>query len=217
MADVLSFRLTQRPVRLAAATASRAVCFFFLLTQMAGAGGLVSLLLGINDRIGQSIVVAVVGILMIIYLLIGGMKGTTWVQIVQPGLLVAGAFIRTIWVLSLHGFNLSAQLAAAADRGGDALLNPGLQYGLTGISRLEIISLAHALVFGTAGLPHVLIAAVGCATILAVVAGCSISGPADDPLLALLEALHYPRGPLEHVRRARLSDLPHGILAGRLG
>ena len=52
MANVLSFRLTQRPVRLAAATASRAVCFFFLLTQMAGAGGLVSLLLGINDRIG---------------------------------------------------------------------------------------------------------------------------------------------------------------------
>src|SRR3990170_3558611 len=65
MADVLSFRLKERPVRLAAATATLAVCFFYLLAQMAGAGGLVSLLLGIGDKIGQSIVVAVVGVLMI--------------------------------------------------------------------------------------------------------------------------------------------------------
>ena len=156
MADVLSFRLKQRPVRLAAATTTLAVCFFYLLAQMAGAGGLVSLLLGIDDKIGQSIVVAVVGILMIIYVLIGGMKGTTWVQIIKAGLLIAGAFIMTIWVLTLHGFNFSALLGAAANRGGDALLNPGLQYGLTGISRLDFISLALALVFGTAGLPHVL-------------------------------------------------------------
>ena len=156
MADVLSFRLKQRPVRLAAATTTLAVCFFYLLAQMAGAGGLVSLLLGIDDKIGQSIVVAVVGILMIIYVLIGGMKGTTWVQIIKAGLLIAGAFIMTIWVLTLHGFNFSALLGAAAGRGGDALLNPGLQYGLSGISRLDFVSLALALVFGTAGLPHVL-------------------------------------------------------------
>ena len=156
MADVLSFRLKQRPVRLAAATTTLAVCFFYLLAQMAGAGGLVSLLLGIDDKIGQSIVVAVVGILMIIYVLIGGMKGTTWVQIIKAGLLIAGAFIMTIWVLTLHGFNFSALLGAATNRGGDALLNPGLQYGLTGISRLDFVSLALALVFGTAGLPHVL-------------------------------------------------------------
>jgi len=149
MADVL-------PVRLEAATTTLAVCFFYLLAQMAGAGGLVSLLLGIDDKIGQSIVVAVVGVLMIIYVLIGGMKGTTWVQIIKAGLLIAGAFIMTIWVLTLHGFNFSALLGAAAERGGDALLNPGLQYGLTGISRLDFISLALALVFGTAGLPHVL-------------------------------------------------------------
>src|SRR6185436_9405652 len=76
MADVLSFRLKQRPVRLAAATTTLAVCFFYLLAQMAGAGGLVSLLLGISDKLGQSLVIAVVGILMIVYVLIGGMKGT---------------------------------------------------------------------------------------------------------------------------------------------
>ena len=156
MADVLSFRLKQRPVRLAAATTTLAVCFFYLLAQMAGAGGLVSLLLGINDKVGQSVVVAVVGVLMITYVLIGGMKGTTWVQIIKAGLLIAGAFIMTIWVLAINGFNLSALLGAAADRGGEAMLNPGLQYDLTGISRLDFVSLALALVFGTAGLPHVL-------------------------------------------------------------
>ena len=156
MADVLSFRLKQRPVRLAAATTTLAVCFFYLLAQMAGAGGLVSLLLGINDKVGQSVVVAVVGVLMIIYVLIGGMKGTTWVQIIKAGLLIAGAFIMTIWVLAINGFNLSGLLGAAADRGGEAMLSPGLQYGLTGISRLDFVSLALALVFGTAGLPHVL-------------------------------------------------------------
>ncbi|MBK8731832.1 MAG: cation acetate symporter, partial [Actinomycetales bacterium] len=82
MADVLSFRLRQRPVRTAAAINTLAVSAFYLLAQMAGAGGLVALLLGITDRTGQSIVIAVVGALMIIYVLIGGMKGTTWVQII---------------------------------------------------------------------------------------------------------------------------------------
>jgi cation/acetate symporter len=156
MADVLSFRLKQRPVRLAAATTTLAVCFFYLLAQMAGAGGLVSLLLGINDRVGQSLVVAVVGALMIIYVLIGGMKGTTWVQIIKAALLIAGAFIMTVWVLAIYGFNLSGLLGAAAEKGGAAVLDPGLQYGLTGISRLDFVSLALALVLGTAGLPHVL-------------------------------------------------------------
>src|SRR5690625_847213 len=76
MADVLSFRLRQRPVRMAAALSTLAVCFFYLLAQMAGAGGLVSLLMGIDSEVGQSLVIAVVGALMIIYVLVGGMKGT---------------------------------------------------------------------------------------------------------------------------------------------
>ena len=156
MADVLSFRLKQTPVRVAAATTTLVVCFFYLLAQMAGAGGLVSLLLGINDRVGQSVVVAVVGALMILYVLIGGMKGTTWVQIIKAALLIAGAAVMTIWVLALHGFNLSELLGAAAATGGEAVLDPGLQYGLSDLSRLDFVSLALALVLGTAGLPHVL-------------------------------------------------------------
>jgi cation/acetate symporter len=157
MADVLSFRLQQRPVRIAAAITTLAVCFFYLLAQMAGAGGLVSLLLGIDDRVGQSLVIAVVGILMIIYVLIGGMKGTTWVQIIKAFLLITGAFIMTVWVLALHGFNFSTLLGAAIETSGNAAItSPGLQYGLTGTTRLDFISLALALVFGTAALPHVL-------------------------------------------------------------
>jgi cation/acetate symporter len=157
MADVLSFRLRQRPVRMAAALSTLAVCFFYLLAQMAGAGGLVSLLMGIDSQVGQSLVIAVVGALMIIYVLVGGMKGTTWVQIVKAILLIAGAFAMTVWVLALNGFNLSSLLASAvenaADGVGEGVLNPGLQYGE---NPLDFISLALALVLGTAGLPHVL-------------------------------------------------------------
>jgi cation/acetate symporter len=156
MADVLSFRLKQGPVRLAAATTTLAVCFFYLLAQMAGAGGLVALLLGITDRGGQSLIVAIVGALMIAYVLIGGMKGTTWVQIIKAFLLIAGAFVMTIWVLALYGFNFSELLGAAAARGGEEVLSPGRQYGVSDLSRLDFLSLALALVFGTAGLPHVL-------------------------------------------------------------
>src|SRR4249919_2870816 len=87
MADVLSFRLKQRPVRIAAAISTLAVCFFYLLAQMAGAGSLIALLLGISSRAGQSVVIVVVGIIMIAYVLIGGMKGTTWVQSVKAVLL----------------------------------------------------------------------------------------------------------------------------------
>jgi cation/acetate symporter len=159
MADVLSFRLKQRPVRMAAAISTLVVCFFYLLAQMAGAGGLVALLLGVSHRAGQSIVIAVVGILMITYVLVGGMKGTTWVQIVKAVLLVIGAGIMTLWVLAKYTFNLSSLLGAAVDKSpaaGEKLLSPGLQYGVTGVTKLDFISLALALVLGTAGLPHVL-------------------------------------------------------------
>jgi cation/acetate symporter len=157
MADVLSFRLKQRPVRIAAATTTLAVCFFYLLAQMAGAGGLVSLLLGINDKLGQSLVITVVGALMILYVLVGGMKGTTWVQIIKACLLIAGAFVMTIWVLAMYGFNFSSLLGdAAATAGTTDILNPGLQYGVSGTSKFDFISLALALVLGTAALPHVL-------------------------------------------------------------
>jgi cation/acetate symporter len=155
MADVLSFRLKQRPVRMAAAITTLAVCFFYLLAQMAGAGGLVSLLLGIHEQIGQSLVVAVVGVLMIVYVLIGGMKGTTWVQIVKAFLLIGGAVVMTIWVLALNGFSLDTLLgnAVAASSNPRMGSSPGLQYGK---NPWDFISLGAALVLGTAGLPHVL-------------------------------------------------------------
>ncbi len=157
MADVLSFRLKQRPVRIAAAISTLAVCFFYLLAQMAGAGGLISLLLGISDWGGQALVIIVVGALMIMYVLIGGMKGTTWVQIIKAVLLIAGAAVMTFWVLAIYGFNLSDLLGGAAETAKNpAVLNPGLQYGKSDTSKLDFMSLGLALVLGTAALPHVL-------------------------------------------------------------
>jgi len=157
MADVLSFRLKQRPVRIAAAISTLAVCFFYLLAQMAGAGSLISLLLGISDWGGQALVIIVVGALMIMYVLIGGMKGTTWVQIIKAMLLIAGAAVMTFWVLAIYGFNLSDLLGGAVETSGNPnILNPGLQYGKTETSKLDFLSLGLALVLGTAALPHVL-------------------------------------------------------------
>lgn len=157
MADVLSFRLRQRPVRIAAALSTLAVCFFYLLAQMAGAGSLISLLLGISDWGGQALVIIVVGALMIMYVLIGGMKGTTWVQIIKAILLIAGAAVMTAMVLAIYGFNLSNLLGSAAEAANNpAVLNPGLQYGKTETSKLDFMSLGLALVLGTAALPHVL-------------------------------------------------------------
>jgi cation/acetate symporter len=158
MADVLDLRLKAPPVRAAAALSTLTVCLFYLLAQTAGAGVLVSLLLGVNSSVGQDIVVAVVGVLMIFYVLVGGMKGTTWVQIVKATILAAGTAVTTVWLLSRAGFSIPALLhhAAASSPSGTAVLSPGLEYGVNTASKLDFISLALALVLGTAGLPHVL-------------------------------------------------------------
>jgi cation/acetate symporter len=161
MADVLAFRMRQRPVRTAAATSTLVVSLFYLLAQMAGAGALVTLLLGVTGELAQAVVVVLVGALMMVYVLVGGMRGTTYVQIIKATLLIAGAAVMTVWVLGKYGFNLSALLGAAVDNSATQatprdVLSPGGQYGATNISRLDFISLALALVFGTAGLPHVL-------------------------------------------------------------
>lgn len=165
MADVLSFRLKQRPVRLAAATSTLTVSLFYLLAQMAGAGGLVALLLDVTSSAGQAIVIAVVGVLMIVYVLVGGMKGTTWVQIIKAVLLIAGAGLMTIMVLAKFGLNFSEILGTAQTAvSGSAseaiasrdVLAPGAQYGGSVTSQINFLSLAIALVLGTAGLPHVL-------------------------------------------------------------
>ncbi len=165
MADVLSFRLKQKPVRLAAATSTMTVSLFYLLAQMAGAGGLVALLLDIKGRSGQSIVIAVVGVLMISYVLIGGMRGTTWVQIIKAVLLITGAAVMTVMVMARFGLDFSSILGSAqqaiSGSANEAVANrdvlaPGAQYGGSTLSKINLISLGIALVLGTAGLPHVL-------------------------------------------------------------
>jgi cation/acetate symporter len=165
MADVLSFRLKQRPVRLAAAISTLTVSLFYLLAQMAGAGGLVALLLDIHSRAAQSVVIAIVGVLMIVYVLIGGMKGTTWVQIIKAVLLISGAALMTIMVLAKFGLNFSDILGSAQEMvskattkgvAGRDVLAPGAKYGTNTTSKVDLLSLGLALVLGTAGLPHVL-------------------------------------------------------------
>jgi cation/acetate symporter len=155
MADVLSFRLRERPVRTAAAISTIVVSLFYLLAQMVGAGGLVNLLLGVEGSGGQNLTIAVVGAIMLVYVLVGGMKGTTWVQIIKAVLLIAGAGLMTLWVLAKYGFNLS-DLLGATNAKGKELVTPGLQYGTNSTSKLNFVSLALALVLGTAGLPHIL-------------------------------------------------------------
>ncbi|MGW0596339.1 solute symporter family protein [Streptomyces sp. NPDC002776] len=159
MGDVLAYRMRQRPVRTAAGTSTIVVSIFYLLAQMAGAGVLVSLLMGITSDAGKVVIVALVGVLMIMYVTIGGMKGTTWVQMVKAVLLMTGALLLTFLVLLKFDFNVSDLLGAASDRSGKgaAFLEPGLKYGVSGTSKLDFVSLGIALILGTAGLPHILI------------------------------------------------------------
>jgi cation/acetate symporter len=158
MADVLAFRMRQQPVRMAAAISTLVVSLFYLLAQMAGAGGLVTLLLGVSGEAAQAVTVALVGALMIFYVLVGGMRGTTYVQMIKAALLIIGALVMTVWVLGKYGFNLSSLLGGAQDMAveGRDVTKPGAQYGLSNTTKLDFISLGLALVLGTAGLPHVL-------------------------------------------------------------
>ncbi|MEV0153514.1 cation acetate symporter [Micromonospora sp. NPDC050686] len=176
MADVLAFRMRQRPVRTAAAVSTITVSIFYLLAQMVGAGALVALLLGIKPGTtflgmdagtAKVATIIMVGALMIIYVTVGGMKGTTYVQIVKAFLLMGGATVMTVLVLAKFNFNLSALLGQAAEASGKgaAFLEPGLRYGVetagdplkTFYSKMDLLSLGIALVLGTAGLPHILI------------------------------------------------------------
>jgi cation/acetate symporter len=176
MGDVLAFRMRQRPVRTAAATSTVVVSIFYLLAQMVGAGSLVALLLGIKTGqtfMGMSaetakiVTIIFIGILMITYVVVGGMKGTTYVQIVKAFLLMCGAILMAVLVGFAYKFNLSNLLGDAAAKSGkaDAFLEPGLRYGkdiagnvtASTISKLDLISLGAALVLGTAGLPHILV------------------------------------------------------------
>ncbi len=159
MADQLAYRMKQKPVRMAAATSTVVVSIFYLLAQMVGAGALVALLLGVTSEGVKNLTIFFVGALMIFYVTVGGMKGTTWVQIVKAVLLMAGSALIVVLVLAEFGFNLSELLGTAAQNSGKggAFLEPGLKYGVSTTSKIDFISLALALVLGTAGLPHILI------------------------------------------------------------
>ncbi|MEV0586523.1 cation acetate symporter [Nonomuraea sp. NPDC050310] len=162
MADVLAFRMSPRPVRTAAGVSTITVSIFYLVAQMVGAGALVGLLLGITDATQKIWVIIGVGVLMIVYVVFGGMKGTTWVQIVKAVLLMGGAGLITVLVLAKYNFNLSTLIteASAATGKGDAFSVPGLKYGTDAqgiMGKIDLISLGLALVLGTAGLPHILI------------------------------------------------------------
>ena len=161
MGDVLAFRMRQRPVRAAAGVSTIVVSIFYLLAQMVGAGALVALLLGVSSDTAKNITIVSVGALMIFYVVVGGMKGTTYIQIIKALLLMTGATLLTVLVMFQFGWNVSEMLGTAAEESGkgDAFLQPGLRYateaqGLTG--KLDLISLGLALVLGTAGLPHIL-------------------------------------------------------------
>ncbi|KAJ1684652.1 hypothetical protein LUZ63_020407 [Rhynchospora breviuscula] len=159
MADQLAYRMKQRPVRTAAATSTVVVSIFYLLAQMVGAGSLVALLLNVESDGLKNLTIVGVGVLMIFYVTVGGMKGTTYVQIVKAVLLMIGTLLITVLVLAKFGFNLSELLGTAAEESGkgEAFLQPGLKYGIDFTSKLDFLSLGVALVLGTAGLPHILI------------------------------------------------------------
>ncbi len=147
-ADVVSFRLKQTPVRVAAAFGTLAVILFYLIAQMVGAGNLIKLMFGLSYETA----VVIVGAVMSIYVLFGGMIATTWVQIVKAALLLGGALLMSILVLAQFDMNPVALFQAAAEKYGDAVLAPGSQVS----NPFEAVSLGLALMFGTAGLPHIL-------------------------------------------------------------
>ena len=149
-ADVASYRLRQAPVRTFAATGALVVVIFYLIGQMVGAGQLIKLLFGLD----YPIAVVIVGALMVIYVTFGGMKATTWVQIVKACLLLGGATFIALAVLVKFGFNFEALFAKAVEVHPKhaAIMAPGTLVS----NAWEAISLAMALMFGTAGLPHIL-------------------------------------------------------------
>ncbi|MDQ7989302.1 MAG: cation acetate symporter [Candidatus Dactylopiibacterium sp.] len=149
-ADVASYRLRQAPVRTFAAVGTLVTVALYLIAQMVGAGKLIQLLFGMN----YASAVVLVGILMVLYVMFGGMLATTWVQIIKAVLLLAGASFMAFMVLRLSGFSLENMFsqAIAAHPKGVAIMSPG---GLVS-NPIDAISLGIGLMFGTAGLPHIL-------------------------------------------------------------
>lgn len=158
LADVVATRMRERPVRIAAGTSSVAVSVLYLVAQMVGAGSLVALLLGGTSEAARAWTVIGVGALMVVHVTLGGMRATTWIQIVKAVLLLSGTVALTVLVLIRFHGDINALLTTAAERSGHGreFLAPGLAYGGGWTARFDFISLGLALVLGTAGLPHIL-------------------------------------------------------------
>ncbi|MDX3851963.1 cation acetate symporter [Streptomyces sp. AK02-01A] len=158
LADVVAARMRERPVRIAAGTSSVAVSVLYLVAQMVGAGSLVALLLGGTSEAARTWTVIGVGALMVVYVSLGGMRATTWIQIVKAVLLMAGAITLTVLVLVRFQGDVNDLLNTAVAHSGHGaeFLSPGLKYGGDWTARFDFISLGLALVLGTAGLPHIL-------------------------------------------------------------
>ncbi|SNZ08884.1 cation/acetate symporter [Persephonella hydrogeniphila] len=147
-ADVVAYRLKLRPIKVLAALGSVAVVILYLIAQMVGSGKLIQLVFGIPYEIA----VVIIGALMITYVLFGGMLATTWVQIIKAVLLLGGATIMTIWAFAKFGFSPENLFQSVKESVGEKWLQPG---GLVA-DPIDAISLGLALMFGTAGLPHIL-------------------------------------------------------------
>lgn len=147
-ADVVAYRLRQKPVRIAAAIGTLAVVSFYLIAQIVGAGALLQLLVGLD----YDLAVMIIGGVMLVYVIFGGMIATTWVQIIKAILLLGGTILMAILVLAKFGFNPLALFDAAAVKYKLVVLAPGQLVS----DPLNTISLGMSLMFGTAGLPHIL-------------------------------------------------------------
>jgi cation/acetate symporter len=147
-ADVASYRLRQTPIRTLAASGSIATVILYLIAQMVGSGKLIQLLFGLQYEIA----VVLVGVLMILYVTFGGMLATTWVQIIKAFLLLSGATFMAVAVMAHYDFSFGSLFSHATELKGDSIMSPG---GLVS-DPISAISLAIALMFGTAGLPHIL-------------------------------------------------------------
>jgi cation/acetate symporter len=163
MADVLAYRLSPRPVRAMASLSTLTVSIFYMIAQMVGAGALVALLLK-DSGINYQTAVIGVGVLMIVYVVFGGMLATTWVQIIKAILLMSGTILLSILVLAHFGFSFGSFFNAIGSvtyqENGVAVTKDFLQPGLRfkpPYGALDLISLGMALIFGTAGLPHILV------------------------------------------------------------
>jgi cation/acetate symporter len=149
-ADITSYRLDQRQVRTVAAIGSLTVVVFYLIAQMVGAGQLIKLLFGLDYWMA----VVIVGVLMVVYVTFGGMIATTWVQIIKACLLLGGGTLVMLLAFSQFGFNFETLATQAVENSkkGMALMGPGSLLA----DPVTAVSLSLGLMFGTAGLPHIL-------------------------------------------------------------